>query len=444
MKIFRLITTILLFSAGYTAYAQTASRIVFFRMDVPVDVKMSDVRESRMYKDGLMRGESLLTEMYTASIYVLDDVDIAGTYYLAPASGGRFAKSLKISSQPGKTILFAKAALTNQKTIASRIEIVSFDDFKKCYETTEWLRYKTAKAGYHSLDELTEGFYFMSKDSLVSREVAQSNKKDITDTIFLDELRNICTRNEANGFCIFSQNDGSGYPIRYYNSQTGKVTRTGHWKVLDSASFDGLFLEYFKDSNLEGIGNYRNNMKTGQWRYYYDKPDTIIWYTTFYEQAAKTEELKSYYPDGKVKRIERHATFADTIHYNKKSKDNFRIVPRDSIIYGYCYKASGDSTPFTPFSIAPTTTFDMSQFLNQNMQYPEHSRERNIEGRVIARFTVDKNGIIRDPHIIKHVSQDIDSEALRVIGLMPAWKPGKIDDQFADITLTLPLVFKLQ
>lgn len=45
------------------------------------------------------------------------------------------------------------------------------------------------------------------------------------------------------------------------------------------------------------------------------------------------------------------------------------------------------------------------------------------QGRAIVQFIVDKEGNIVQPKVVRGVDPYLDKEALRVVGLMPKWKP---------------------
>ena len=73
----------------------------------------------------------------------------------------------------------------------------------------------------------------------------------------------------------------------------------------------------------------------------------------------------------------------------------------------------------------------------KNTRYPEQAVEDGIEGTVLVTFEVESDGSITNPHILLGVHPLLDAEALRVVNLMPKWKPG---DQG---TFNLPITFKL-
>ena len=94
--------------------------------------------------------------------------------------------------------------------------------------------------------------------------------------------------------------------------------------------------------------------------------------------------------------------------------------------------------------VMPAPSFDLSNFLNFNLRYPEDARDSDIQGRVTVRFLVNKNGSIGSIHILKGVSKSINKEALRVIKGMPAWIPGLLKGNLTKVYFTLPINFQLE
>jgi len=82
-------------------------------------------------------------------------------------------------------------------------------------------------------------------------------------------------------------------------------------------------------------------------------------------------------------------------------------------------------------------------FLKQTIQYPADALKKNEQGRVIIRFVISKTGKVENIEVIRGVSQNIDNEALRVVGLMPNWTPGEQNGQKVAVYYTLPVMFKM-
>ena len=72
---------------------------------------------------------------------------------------------------------------------------------------------------------------------------------------------------------------------------------------------------------------------------------------------------------------------------------------------------------------------ELLKFIAQSIKYPTDAQEAGVQGRVICSFVVDKKGNIVEPKIIRGIDPSLDAEALRVIGMMPRWTPGRQDER---------------
>ena len=87
----------------------------------------------------------------------------------------------------------------------------------------------------------------------------------------------------------------------------------------------------------------------------------------------------------------------------------------------------------------------MWKFLSDHLNYPEEAREKNIEGRSIIQFIVEKDGTISNIELVRSAGdKSLDKEALRVVRMMPKWKPGSQKDNIVRCKYTLPVSFKLK
>jgi len=84
------------------------------------------------------------------------------------------------------------------------------------------------------------------------------------------------------------------------------------------------------------------------------------------------------------------------------------------------------------------------KFIRENLKYPASAAQAGVEGRVTVRFVVDKKGNVTDATVIRGLNQACDDEAMRIINLMPRWKPGKQDGEKVAVYFVLPIVYKLQ
>ena len=86
----------------------------------------------------------------------------------------------------------------------------------------------------------------------------------------------------------------------------------------------------------------------------------------------------------------------------------------------------------------------MMDFVAKNVQYPKEAMEKEISGRVLVGFIVEKDGSISETEVVKGIGGGCDEEAVRVVKAMPKWKPGKQDGKPVRVHFILPLTFKLQ
>ena len=87
---------------------------------------------------------------------------------------------------------------------------------------------------------------------------------------------------------------------------------------------------------------------------------------------------------------------------------------------------------------------ELLKFIAQSIKYPTDAQEAGVQGRVSCSFVVDKKGNIVEPKIIRGIDPSLDAEALRVIGMMPRWTPGRQDGKAVRVLYTVPITFRLQ
>ncbi len=91
----------------------------------------------------------------------------------------------------------------------------------------------------------------------------------------------------------------------------------------------------------------------------------------------------------------------------------------------------------------PGGIVEFMKWLSHSLHYPPQARARKIQGKVVVSFIVNKNGTISSPKIEKHADPMLDAEALRVIKLMPRWKPGVMNEKPCRTMIAIPINFVL-
>ena len=77
------------------------------------------------------------------------------------------------------------------------------------------------------------------------------------------------------------------------------------------------------------------------------------------------------------------------------------------------------------------------------MVYPPEARAKGISGTVVIKFCVTETGAVDNVNINESVDPMLDTEALRIIKLLPAWQPGKYNGAPVKVWYNLPVAFKL-
>ncbi len=83
----------------------------------------------------------------------------------------------------------------------------------------------------------------------------------------------------------------------------------------------------------------------------------------------------------------------------------------------------------------------MKAFFAQHLKIPEVLKGEEIKGRVFIRFVVRKDGKVDKVHLVKGPNDDCNSEAIRVIKMMPAWIPASDKGDAVSAYHVLPISF---
>lgn len=93
----------------------------------------------------------------------------------------------------------------------------------------------------------------------------------------------------------------------------------------------------------------------------------------------------------------------------------------------------------------PGGTQGLVQFLSDNIKYPKTAERNGVQGTVVLQFVVEKTGSISNITVLKSVSRELDTEAVRVVSQIKRFVPGYNEDHAPVRTLfTLPVKFSLE
>lgn len=160
--------------------------------------------------------------------------------------------------------------------------------------------------------------------------------------------------------------------------------------------------------NLKTIGEYTANQRSGVWKSFGDDGELI----------------QSIEFPGKVVDNVRPFDVSER-HWVRVSNQFFEVKPEQ-----------------VPSFIGGNAA--LYRFVNTLLRYPAPARRMGIEGRAFISVVITKEGKLTDAIIEKEPGGGIGEEALRVIQELPQeWIPGKVNGQWVDIKLIIPITFRL-
>lgn len=87
---------------------------------------------------------------------------------------------------------------------------------------------------------------------------------------------------------------------------------------------------------------------------------------------------------------------------------------------------------------------ELMSFIRKTVNYPEIAKKAGVEGVVVVRFTVDREGKVKDITVLKGIGAGCDEEAARVVSLMKGWSAGKQNGKAVSVQVSVPIRFKLR
>lgn len=79
----------------------------------------------------------------------------------------------------------------------------------------------------------------------------------------------------------------------------------------------------------------------------------------------------------------------------------------------------------------------------ESVKYPESAKANGIQGRVILRFCITETGTVNKVSVLRGVDPALDAEAIRVVSLLPLFKPGRQGGKAVPVWFMVPITFAL-
>jgi TonB family protein len=114
--------------------------------------------------------------------------------------------------------------------------------------------------------------------------------------------------------------------------------------------------------------------------------------------------------------------------------------------FSFLAKAQNDKTDSVHTFVEIMPHFrngDFLSFVGKNIRYPMNAFINHVQGKVFVQFIIQKDGSITNATIVRPVSPEIDTEALRVVKSSPKWIPGIQNGRPVSVSFTIPIIFRI-
>ena len=83
------------------------------------------------------------------------------------------------------------------------------------------------------------------------------------------------------------------------------------------------------------------------------------------------------------------------------------------------------------------------KYIADNTKYPQEAIDINLQGKVLVKFAVMKDGSVSKIQVLRGISPLLDNEAMRVVSTLPKWKPGKQNGNPVSVWFMVPVTFRI-
>ncbi|RYE18671.1 MAG: energy transducer TonB [Sphingobacteriaceae bacterium] len=145
--------------------------------------------------------------------------------------------------------------------------------------------------------------------------------------------------------------------------------------------------------------------------------------------------LEIHLPDQNLKNTTNYSASVSTVRKYPKVLPEIEISPDNSI---YEFGAWIEAKAIFSGGIDSFKTYVQKQ-----LRYPEKAIANNIEGDVEIRFTVDKDGSLKDFKVLRGIGYGCEEQVIEAIKKSPKWRPGVFNGKAESAPSSVTINFKL-
>jgi len=195
--------------------------------------------------------------------------------------------------------------------------------------------------------------------------------------------------------------------------------------VFVNNAMEGLVKEWYMNGNPKSEISYHNQQLNGPYRVWSE--NAIPQLDIHYRNSDLDGKFISYYPSGQIVREDYYV--------------------KGEIRKKHCYTRDGRDTTWFPYIEMPEFPGGKEKFMwfiDNQIAYPAEALKQRLQGRVDIQFSVEPNGRVIKVAVARSTRDVFNEEAVRVISSSPRWKPGRKDGEAVEVTMTIPVWFKIR
>lgn len=153
-------------------------------------------------------------------------------------------------------------------------------------------------------------------------------------------------------------------------------------------------------------------------------------YRFFYEVSLESRE-----------NIRMMAEFRLTDNYEKAKRAEKTLIPKMTVKNYVEAPKEDEQTVYQVVEEMPEFPGGMPalmKFIRKNLRHDKAEKKE----RVIIQIVVDKKGNATNPVVLRSTNPTLNEEALRIVSLMPKWKPGRQAGNNRNVKFVFPVAFK--
>lgn len=181
-------------------------------------------------------------------------------------------------------------------------------------------------------------------------------------------------------------------------------------------------------------------------------PRGVVYEPTFIsEEDIQAPEIPEKKPqDPVVEKLNETPVVSDSVQntakkeIDKKEEQKQNEEQQDSSSGGSPQQgvANGEITvPIQRMPEFPGGEAALASFIQTNIRLNAIPRNQRVKGIVVVSFKVQRDGRIGDIKVVRSLTPELDRECMRVVSMMPLWRPAISGGRAIDLTHNLPFTF---